>query len=183
MPYSWSLFGVEVAFIFLLGLCRCQWCVISFCATPFYPSFTFCNQRYHLHCYFFYDFFPLVFQQMNIVDLAVGGYMCFVGVLYIIIGRVTAKKLVALRKSMFTEEDLRQKFNAVDIGQTGSINFVEFKELMEGFGITLDKRESETAFIQLDKSGEGEITFEEFLLWWNTAHFDSDQNTQFALSV
>lgn len=131
--------------------------------------------------YFFIG--SLQFSLMNILDGAVGGYMCIIGIFYIITGRATARKLAQLRRTMYTEEELRIKFYAADIEQKGTIDFVEFKNLMQSFGIVLERIEAESAFIQLDKSGEGKVTFDEFLVWWNAANFDADQNTQFLLSV
>uniref|UniRef100_A0A7S2EDZ4 EF-hand domain-containing protein n=1 Tax=Trieres chinensis TaxID=1514140 RepID=A0A7S2EDZ4_TRICV len=131
--------------------------------------------------YFFIG--SLQFSLMNMIDITVGLFMCFVGIAYVWFGMKAAKKLSQLRKSLFSEEELRDKFNAADTRQAGTIDYGQFRVLMRTFGIVLNNTEAESAFLRLDKSGEGQVTFEEFLVWWGNTQFDAEQNSQFAMSV
>ena len=109
--------------------------------------------------------------------------MCFVGLAYIWVGGKAAKKMSQIRKSLFTNDELRDRFNTADVNHTGTIDLRQFRSLMTIFGVTLDNTEAESAFLRLDKSGEGVATFEEFLVWWGEAEFGADHNAQFFLSI
>ena len=131
--------------------------------------------------YFFIG--SLQMSQASVVDCAVGGYMCIVGVTYIVMGRRTAKKLAELRKNLYSESQLREKFSAADVENRNTINCDQFRGLLQQFGIVLNVTEAETAFLQIEKTEDERISFEQFAHWWKTAEFDNDQNAQFALSV
>jgi Ca2+-binding EF-hand superfamily protein len=91
----------------------------------------------------------------------------FVGILYICIGRQTSKKLAELKKSMYSEATLRAEFREVDVENKGAITRAQFKNLLAALGIELNRRETETAFLDIDKNDNGMVTVEEFLAWWN----------------
>ena len=131
--------------------------------------------------YFFIG--SLQMAQASILDITVGGFMCFVGVTYIVSGRRTAKKLEGLRKSLFSEAELRRKFEAADVENRGSLSCEQFQNMLQQFGIVLTMTEVESAFLSIEKLEEERIGFAQFVHWWTTAEFDNDQNAQFALSV
>mmetsp|Transcript_24935 Transcript_24935/g.72138 ORF Transcript_24935/g.72138 Transcript_24935/m.72138 type:complete len:268 (-) Transcript_24935:306-1109(-) len=131
--------------------------------------------------YFFIG--SLQMAQASILDISVGAYMCFVGVTYIISGRHTAKKLEGLRKSLYSEAELRRKFEAADVENRGSLNCDQFQNMLQQFGIVLNMTEVESAFLSIEKVEDERIGFAQFVHWWTTAEFDNDQNAQFALSV
>ena len=130
--------------------------------------------------YFFIG--SLQMAQASILDMSVGAYMCFVGVTYIVSGRRTAKKLEQLRKSLYSEAELRRKFEAADAENCGSLNCDQFQNLLQQFGIVLNMTEGESAFMSIEKVEGERIGLAQFLHWWKTAEFDNDQN-HFALSV
>jgi hypothetical protein len=131
--------------------------------------------------YFFIG--SLQMAQASIVDITVGAYMCFVGVTYVVSGRRTAKKLEGLRKNLFSEAELRRKFEAADVENRGSLTCDQFQNMLRQFGIVLNMTEVESAFLSIEKVEEERICFAQFVHWWTTAEFDNDQNAQFALSV
>jgi Ca2+-binding EF-hand superfamily protein len=92
--------------------------------------------------------------------------MILVGILYIYVGKRTANKLSDLRKSLISEEELRQKFQECDQDQSGTITKRQFKTLTDHMGLDLNRRELEAAWMFLDKEDVGEITYEEFQAWW-----------------
>jgi len=117
----------------------------------------------------------LQLAQYSIVDLAVGGFMCFVGAMYIIVGRQTAQKLAELRKSVISEDTLKMKFLEADIDRTGTLTQLQFTNMTRSIGIELNRRETESAFLQLGKSGENDqLTYDEFKKWWNQMYDDDD---------
>lgn len=125
----------------------------------------------------------LEMSQLNVVDFSVGAFMCFVGVIYIIVGRKTAKKLSELHKSMFSEHTLKAKFDEADTNNTGSLDENQFKTLAESLGMELSKVETSTAFIEIDKNNDGQISFDDFALWWKEWDYDSIETDKMELSV
>ena len=116
----------------------------------------------------------LQFCQYKLLDIISGSFMCFVGIMYIIVGRSTAKKLLELRHSVFTEETTRKLFEEVDAQKIGALNLELFTIFMEKLGVDLKKNEIVTAFSLIDKDNSGKVTFDEFILWWNEFESNAD---------
>lgn len=122
----------------------------------------------------------LQLTQIDIFTLIVGGYMCFVGILYIVVGNTTAKKLraIGVRKSLFSEEILRSKFRAADVGGDG-LTLVEFRDLCQDLDLDLAGREVEATFgtiLQSTSNGTGhghgsidgdKLSYSSFKSWWD----------------
>eukprot|EP00586_Coscinodiscus_wailesii_P020207 CAMPEP_0172495758 /NCGR_PEP_ID=MMETSP1066-20121228/76000_1 /TAXON_ID=671091 /ORGANISM="Coscinodiscus wailesii, Strain CCMP2513" /LENGTH=261 /DNA_ID=CAMNT_0013267643 /DNA_START=94 /DNA_END=879 /DNA_ORIENTATION=- len=115
----------------------------------------------------------LQFSQLNLIDMAVGAFMCCVGVTYIIVGKSTAKKLSEMRKSFYTEAMMRDKFSQADINNVGGLNLMQFKVFTDELGLELNVHELHTAFSVVDKNQNEMITFEEFNVWWTQWDFDT----------
>jgi len=79
---------------------------------------------------------------------------------------MTANKLSDLRKSLISEDDLRRKFQEVDVDESGTIRKSQFKTLTVNMGLDLSRREVEAAWMYLDKDDVGDISYEEFQSWW-----------------
>ena len=107
------------------------------------------------------------------MDYIVGGFMCLVGILYICVGRSTTNKLKEMRQSELSEKNLHQKFHEVDPEQTGFIGLEQFRCLVNSIGLDMNRRQSEAAFLHIEKVDNDQITFEEFYTWW-TEWDDSD---------
>lgn len=107
------------------------------------------------------------------MDYIVGGFMCLVGILYICVGRSTTNKLKEMRQSQLSERNLHEKFHEVDPEQTGFIGLEQFRALVNSIGLDMNRRQSEAAFLHIEKVDEAAITFEEFYTWW-TEWDDSD---------
>ncbi len=58
-------------------------------------------------------------------------------------------------------------FNDFDVDKSGYIDKSELSLLATDLGAALDDRELESAYKQIDTSGDGKIQFEEFFRWWN----------------
>jgi Ca2+-binding EF-hand superfamily protein len=104
---------------------------------------------------------------MEWMDYAVGGFMCLVGILYVCVGRSTTKKLKEMRQSELSERTLHAKFFEVDPEQTGFIGLEQFRVLVNSIGLDMNRRQSEAAFMHIEKVDDEQITFEEFFGWWS----------------
>lgn len=96
-------------------------------------------------------------SQREFLDLIVGGYVCFVGILFIVIGRRAGKKLASVRRTACTAEQLQENFAKADLDGKGSLTVSQFGELTKSLGLDLNQREVEAAFMQLDYSQTGRL--------------------------
>ena len=111
--------------------------------------------------------------------------MCFVGILYIVVGNSTAKKLrnIGIRKSMFTDETLRARFRSADVGGDG-LTVEQFRSLCDDLGLDLAGREVEAAFGNIMRtSGNGnggngtdKLSYAAFKRWWDNLEGEGDIN-------
>jgi len=95
--------------------------------------------------------------------------MCIIGGLHIVVGNRTANKLKAIRKSLYSENTLRTKFQNADIEGDG-LNLQQFQSLCEDLGLVLSSRETEAAFDYIQKINNVttvKLRFESFQAWWN----------------
>jgi len=115
----------------------------------------------------------LLITGMQWMDYVVGGFMCCVGVLYVCVGRNTSNKIREMRQSELSERSLHEKFNEVDPEQTGLSGLEQFRQLANSIGLDMNRRQSEAAFLHIEKVDNDQITFEEFFGWW-TEWDDSD---------
>lgn len=116
----------------------------------------------------------LELTQTGLADIIVGSYMCLIGIAYVYVGVQTAKKLRKLRQEAFSPLQLRSKFNEADTDNTGTLTMGQFKVLTDNMGLDLNRRETEAAFICMDKNSNDILTFEEFQDWWT--NFDSEEH-------
>ena len=108
----------------------------------------------------------LQLTKRSLVDFAVGAFVCFVGIMYIVIGRQAAKKLANYRSSIKPEQ-LQVAFAEADTDGIGSLTMVQFQQLTTSLGLDLSKKEAEAAFLQIDNSLTGRLTYESVQMWWN----------------
>lgn len=102
----------------------------------------------------------------DILDIAIGLFVCFVGITYILVGRRTAKKLAEARRSTCTPEKLQEFFAVADVDGKGSLTLDQFRQLISSLGLDLNRRETEAAFMQIDYSHTGRLTYESVQMWW-----------------
>ena len=107
----------------------------------------------------------LQLAQGHMVDFCIGGFVMLVGVLYIWIGRGTAAKLTQLRQAL-SEQTLRSKFQEADTDGNGTLSLENFKVLTDNLGMKLSRRECEVAFLCMDRSDAGKISFDDLQTWW-----------------
>lgn len=105
----------------------------------------------------------------DLVDVVVGLCVCAVGIMYIFIGRRASKKLEALRKSGdCTPAQMQEQFAIADTDGQGSLTQAQFKVMSDCLGMGLNPRETEAAFLYLDRSHTGRLTYESIQMWWGT---------------
>ena len=138
----------------------------------------------------------LMLYQLDLLNLIVGCYMCFVGGLYIVVGQRTATKLKSLRRSIYSEHDLRAKYLHADINGDG-LNLQQFRGLCVSLGLDLTRRETEAAFQHIQNKSsskkrtattastsantnteEAKLTYEDFQQWWSSTEAEDviDEN-------
>ena len=108
----------------------------------------------------------LMFSQMNLIDMLIGGWMCFTGFTSIVVGQATANKLVELRKTLGSESVVKAKFNKMDTDKSGNLDAAELAELCKELGSPLDHNELVAALGCMDTDGNGKIDYDEFYAWW-----------------
>ena len=114
----------------------------------------------------------LQLYQIDLLNLISGGYMCFVGVLYIVVGRRTANKLKTLKKYIYSEHTLRAKYQEANIEGDG-LNLSQFRGLCFNLGLDLTRRETEAAFDYISTKSNGDkLSYEDFQAWWNESDAD-----------
>lgn len=117
------------------------------------------------------------------MDIVVGLFMTCVGILYIIVGRSTSKKLEKLKDSKISESSLRAEFRKADVQAKGALNMPEFKNLILTLGLDLNRREAEAAFLQLDSHPNGDVGIDQFLAWWKDCDNSADDEQRPVSSV
>jgi hypothetical protein len=121
----------------------------------------------------------LQLYQIDLLNLIVGVYMCFVGGLYIIVGQRTATKLKSLRKSIYSDHILQTMYCDADVDHDG-LDLLQFRGLCNSLGLDLTRRETEAAFAHIQKSSNSskKLSFQDFQSWWNESSADEqiDEN-------
>jgi hypothetical protein len=107
----------------------------------------------------------LQLAQGRFSDYLTGGFVMFVGVVYILVGRQMTNKLKQLRESV-AESTLRAKFLEADKAGNGKLSTEDFAVLTESLNMGLTRPEREVAFLTMDKKDTGLITYADFQAWW-----------------
>lgn len=109
----------------------------------------------------------------GMVDIIVGAFAIYVGGMYFLTRHRTKQKVDAARKSAMATgrglEDMQEQFAMADVDGRGSLNLVQFRMFANAVGLDLDKRESEAAFISIDKhdGNNGRVSYEAIQTWWS----------------
>jgi hypothetical protein len=120
----------------------------------------------------------LQLYQIDLLNLVVGAYMCFVGGLYIVVGQRTATKLKSLRKSIYSDHILQTMYCNADIDGDG-LDLTQFRGLCNSLGLDLTRRETEAAFSHIQRSNSSKkLSFQDFQAWWNESSVEEqiDEN-------
>mmetsp|Transcript_615 Transcript_615/g.820 ORF Transcript_615/g.820 Transcript_615/m.820 type:complete len:319 (+) Transcript_615:94-1050(+) len=110
----------------------------------------------------------LQFSQMGFLNMASGGFMCFVGIISIITGWSTASKLKQVRESLANVTTVNDKFVKYDDDNDGYLDATNFAALVKDVGLELDHNELVAAFATIDKDDDEKISLQEFNNWWSS---------------
>jgi len=97
-----------------------------------------------------------------------------IGILCIVVGNNTAKKLKAIRKSIYSDSTLQSKFQAANIHGDG-LTVKEFRSLCEDLGLDFTSRETEAVFGCIQRIGDDtndKLGYQEFKAWWDDLESD-----------
>jgi len=117
--------------------------------------------------YFFVG--SLQISNWNMLDWAVGGWMCFVGITAISVGISTARQLRLLKFSVKEEKDLKAKWSKFDTNGDSFLDVKELTEFAKDSGLDMTKNEIAAAFLALDRNFDEKVGYEEFYMWWMSA--------------
>lgn len=92
--------------------------------------------------------------------------LCVLGLIAIATGAHASYTLDRLKSSLTDESYLWGRFNANDSDNDGQVDINSFAELLWDLGLEFDDVYTYKAFQQIDKDGDGKISFEEFKNWW-----------------
>ncbi len=124
----------------------------------------------------------LMVSQFNLFDMAIGGWMVFVGLTSIAVGQHTANKLTDLKKTLGSEDYVKKKFKEMDKDGSGNLDSTELAALCKSLGSELDHNELVAAIGAMDKNGDGSIGYDEFYGWWSGWKHGKDEiSGQFAV--
>lgn len=100
-----------------------------------------------------------------ILDAFLGIILACVGASYFLLGRRTAQKLSQKRGSD-TSQNLQEQFAMADLDGKGSLTQDQFRQFTSAMGLELNKQESEVAFLTIDQSRTGRLSYEAVHAWW-----------------
>lgn len=106
-------------------------------------------------------------SQMNAIDIGSGGFMIFIGLLAIIVGKSTARRLNRLQNAIFDGSVIKRLFNQYDQDQDGHLTRKQFASFIRGIGLELGQNEFKNAFDEIDWDGDNKISYNEFRKWWD----------------
>ena len=117
----------------------------------------------------------LQLTQLDFLNYISGVYMCFLGIMFILIGQRTASKLRALKNSAISENTLRDIFNeASSTSGDGGLDRIQFRALTQILGMDMTRRETEAAFYYIPKQDSEKLSYQEFVAWWRETDVQDD---------
>ncbi|CAB9523144.1 expressed unknown protein [Seminavis robusta] len=105
-------------------------------------------------------------------DMIVGFFAIYVGLMYIWTGRRAKDKMAEVRSmawqnNKFSMEELQEKYAMADVDGKGGLTLSQFRQFTANLGMSLDKKESEAAFMYIDKNHDSRIGYDEVHRWWS----------------
>jgi len=102
--------------------------------------------------------------------------MMFVGLLYVVVGRATGKKLASVRAAIKDETTLQASFADNDSDNDGYLTQNDFEMMIMGMDLNLSPNELIAAFTAIDENDDGKISFDEFKTWWSGSNSTGTMN-------
>jgi len=76
--------------------------------------------------------------------------------------------MTRIRIAFMDSNELRSTFDQYDRDKNGTIDFLEFKELLKALDTEMDDDSLRLGFGTIDANESGTIQFDEFAVWWAT---------------
>ena len=108
-------------------------------------------------------------SNWNMMDWAVGGWMCFVGITAIGVGVSTARQLTLLKFSIKDEMDLKTKWAKFDSNGDSYLDIKELTAFIKDSDLDMTSNEVAATFLAFDRNFDEKVSYEEFYSWWITA--------------
>jgi hypothetical protein len=116
----------------------------------------------------------LEIYQRGLLDTLVGCFAIYVGGMYFVNRHKAEQKLEMARRSAIASgaasyglEHVQENFALADVEGKGSLTLAQFRQFADSMGLALNKRESEAAFMHIDKKNQkGRISYEAIHQWW-----------------
>lgn len=109
----------------------------------------------------------LVLATGGMQGFLIGLYCSAVGLFVFFASRDAVQRLDQLRKTIHDDQDLAKKFKEFDKDNNGFLDNKELAALCQSLGTNLTIHELESAILILDSNGDGKISYNEFVDWWN----------------
>jgi len=110
----------------------------------------------------------LLHTQPSKVNVGVGVYMIFVGVVALISSLAAGKKLAEVREALDSKRELRNMFDMHDADGNGSLKPAEFAGLCSDLGVVVSYQELVACFNAIDKNDDDKVTYDEMVAWWRS---------------
>lgn len=78
-----------------------------------------------------------------------------------------------MKGQMKSKQEVIAKFKQFDADNSGTLDSAELAKLTAALGSSLSLNELESALFILDTSGDGKVSLEEFLAWWEGKEDDT----------
>lgn len=108
------------------------------------------------------------------LDTLVGCFSIYVGAMYFVSRQRAKTKLDMARKAVMSSdstssglEQVQEQFALADVDGKGALTLPQFRQFADNLGLALDKRESEAAFMHIDKARTGRLSYEVIQTWWS----------------
>jgi hypothetical protein len=99
--------------------------------------------------------------------------LCVLGLITIATGAHASYNLDRMKSSLTDESYLWGRFDANDGDNDGQIDINNFAELLWDLGLEFDDVYTYKAFQQINKDGDGKVSFDEFKNWWIVTQNDN----------
>lgn len=68
--------------------------------------------------------------------------------------------------------DARKHFDFFDRDNNGSIDFEEFRDLLQVISTNVSTQQAAEGFSMVDVDSDGRVSFDEFIVWWETVWYE-----------
>ena len=69
--------------------------------------------------------------------------------------------------------EIRRHFEFFDDDKNGYIDFAEYRDMLKLMGQKVSTEEAAESFSTIDTDCDGQVSFEEFVAWWQSLWYDT----------